>query len=111
MIRPFCPRPRSRPLVPSPASGLVQDVDAFGVALAALKLGAGRAKAEDPIDPAVGVAELVKVGQGVSQGQALCVIHANQRSRVAEAQEILQRAIVVGPGAVAAVVRVGEVIG
>ncbi len=105
------PKAAIKAAVPSPASGLVQDVDAFGVALAALKLGAGRAKAEDPIDPAVGVAELVKVGQGVSQGQALCVIHANQRSRVAEAQEILQRAIVVGPGAVAAVVRVGEVIG
>ncbi len=105
------PEAKIKVAVPSPASGWVQGVDALGVALAALKLGAGRAKAEDPIDPAVGVAGLVKVGQGVSPGQALCVIHANQRSRVAEAQSILERAIVVGPGAVAAPALVGDVIG
>jgi pyrimidine-nucleoside phosphorylase len=96
--------------IPSPSSGLVQEVNALGVALAALKLGAGRTRAEDPVDPAVGVAELVKVGQRVSQGQPLCVVHASQRARVAEAQAILERAIVVGPGAVPAVARVGAVI-
>ncbi len=81
------PQAKIQEAVSSPSSGLVQSVDALGVALAALKLGAGRAKAEDPIDPAVGVAELVKVGQRVSAGQALCVIQRQStRSRVAEAQ-------------------------
>ena len=97
--------------VPSPAEGWVQSVDALGVALAALRLGAGRAKAEDAIDPAVGVAGLVKAGERVAKGQALCVVHANDKARLAEGQAILARTIVVGASPVTPPPRVGEIIG
>jgi pyrimidine-nucleoside phosphorylase len=97
--------------VPSPADGWVVGVDALGVALAALRLGAGRAKAEDRIDPAVGVAGLAKVGQRVARGQPLCVIHAADRGRVADAQAILAGAITLGPDRVAPPPRIGEIIG
>lgn len=72
----------------SPRSGFVAEVDAMAVALAALALGAGRARAEDPVDPAVGLSQLVKVGEAVEAGQPLCLIHArDERSRAAaEAQ-------------------------
>jgi pyrimidine-nucleoside phosphorylase len=105
------PRARLQVPVPSPSEGWVQCVDALGVALAALRLGAGRAKAEDPVDPAVGVAALAKAGQRVAKGEALCLIHANDPGRVAEAKAILSEAIEVGPGAVAPGPRVGEIIG
>jgi pyrimidine-nucleoside phosphorylase len=100
-----------RAQVPSPSSGWVQDVDALGVALAALRLGAGRARAEDGIDPAVGISGLVKVGERVLNGQPLCVVHANDQGRLAEAHAILDRTIVVGPGAVPRAALVGEIIG
>jgi pyrimidine-nucleoside phosphorylase len=87
---------------PSRAAGYVTDVDAMGVALAALQLGAGRARAEEKIDPAVGLSGLVKRGQAVKAGDPLCRIHSNSPERAREAREILARAIVVGEAAPAA---------
>jgi pyrimidine-nucleoside phosphorylase len=78
------------------AGGFVQDVDPMEVALAALRLGAGRTKAEDRIDPAVGVGALVKVGERVQSGEPLCVIHGNDRAALAEAGARLRKAILIG---------------
>jgi len=97
--------------LPSHSDGWVHGVDALGVALAAQRLGAGRARAEDAIDPAVGVSGLAKVGQGVLKGQPLCVVHASDRDRLAEAHAILARSIVVGSSFAAPSPRVGEIIG
>jgi thymidine phosphorylase len=74
----------------------VTGVDALGVALAALHLGAGRSRAEDPIDHAVGVDDLVKVGDPVKAGGPLCTIHANSERSLKEAADILASAVVVG---------------
>jgi pyrimidine-nucleoside phosphorylase len=76
--------------------GFVTDVDAMGVALAALRLGAGRKKVDDRIDPAVGVSGLRKIGERVAQGAPLCVVHANDERALADAKEMLAKAIVVG---------------
>ncbi len=94
--------PRAAQRVPLQAmqAGVVQDVDAMAVALAALRLGAGRARAEDAVDPAVGITELVKIGETVEAGQPLCVIHANDDDTWAEAEVMLRDAILVGEGAV-----------
>jgi pyrimidine-nucleoside phosphorylase len=99
-----------RPLA-APSSGFVVDVDAMGVALAALRLGAGRAKAEDPVDHAVGVGGLVKRGEAVGAGAPLCMIHANSEASAAEAAEILARAIVLGDAAPDSHPLIGETIG
>jgi pyrimidine-nucleoside phosphorylase len=93
------------------ASGFVSDVDAMGIALAALRLGAGRAKAEDPVDHAVGIGALVKVGAKVRTGDILCVIHASSEASGKEASEILGRAIVIGDTAPAPRPLIGEIIG
>ena len=88
------------PLVASRA-GIVQDVDAMEVALAALRLGAGRATAEDAVDPAVGITELVKVGEAVEKGQTLAVVHANDDESLLVATTQLRDGIVVGDTQVA----------
>jgi pyrimidine-nucleoside phosphorylase len=105
--------PQARLRVPLPAleGGVVRDVDAMGVALAALRLGAGRARAEDRVDPAVGVAELVKVGQRVEPGQTLAVIHANDEGALADAEGRLRQAIALGLEAPSPAPLVAEVIG
>ena len=58
-------------------SGYVADLDAEAVGIAALELGAGRAKAEDRIDPAVGILVLKKPGEAVKAGEAVFEIHHN----------------------------------
>ncbi|MFM1851104.1 MAG: hypothetical protein RIS54_788 [Verrucomicrobiota bacterium] len=75
------PRAAIQLSVPAPADGIVADVDAMEVALAALSLGAGRARAEDTIDPAVGVADLVKIGEPVRAGATLCTVHASDEAK------------------------------
>ncbi len=105
--------PQARLQVPlaAPADGWIADVDAMGVALAALRLGAGRARAEDKVDPAVGVSGLVKMGEKIAAGSPLCVIHASDETALTEAKAMLGRAIVVGdqPGVPPALI--GELIG
>jgi len=90
------PHARLREPVRSSAEGFARGVDARLVAHAALRLGAGRARVEDRVDPAVGVSALVKIGERVAAGGTLAVIHANDEGSLAEAREILERAIVVG---------------
>jgi len=91
--------------------GFVQDVDAMGVALAALGLGAGRAKAEDKIDHAVGVSDLVKVGGRVESGAPLCIIHASSQAAMDAAKTMLAKAIVIGDKPVTAPRLIDEIIG
>ena len=83
------------PLV-SRAGGFVREVDARAVALASLRLGAGRARAEDRVDPAVGFSHLVKVGERIAPGGVLAMIHANDEAALAAARPMIERAIVIG---------------
>jgi len=103
------PAARWREPLGAPGGGWVQDVDARKVAVAALRLGAGRAKAEDRIDPAVGVGALVKIGEKVEAGAPLCLIHANSPEALAEARKVLAEAIRIGPSPGVAPALIGEV--
>lgn len=55
-------------------------------------LGAGRTKTEDPIDAAVGVSGIVKIGDRVEQGQPLATIHANAETKWQEASSLIEKA-------------------
>ena len=105
--------PQAKLKVPllAPRSGFVSDVDAMAVALAALRLGAGRTRTEDKVDHAVGVSELVKMGEPIEAGAPLCVIHANDDPALAEARAMLAKAIVVGDAKGVPPKLVDEVIG
>jgi pyrimidine-nucleoside phosphorylase len=93
----------------APKEGFVQDVDAMDVALAALRLGAGRVKAE--VNHAVGVSGLVKVGEQVAAGAPLCMIHADDEKTLAEATELMTEAITFGTKPVHPVKLIDEIIG
>jgi pyrimidine-nucleoside phosphorylase len=105
--------PKAKLLKPFAATrgGFVTDVDARGVALAALRLGAGRSKAEDSIDHSVGIDGLVKMGGAVKAGDPLCVIHAANEESAREAAEILEKAISIGDAAPPAAKLIDEIIG
>ncbi len=87
---------RLRREVRAERSGYVQEVKALDVALAALHMGAGRTRAEDPVDHAVGFTQLVKIGSIVASGDVLAVIHANHEEKALHAEKVLQSAIVIG---------------
>jgi len=91
------PQARHRVPVRAPIAGVVQAVDARVLAEVALGLGAGRARAQDDIDPAVGIELLKKRGDAVEKGQELCLLHAAQKThlplaRVEQAFRIGRRA-------------------
>jgi thymidine phosphorylase len=62
--------------VPAPRAGVVQRCHALGIGLAAMRLGAGRARKEDAVDHAVGVVVAAKAGDRVDAGQPLARLHA-----------------------------------
>lgn len=60
----------------APVGGYVKAVDAERLGLVAMELGAGRRRKEDAIDLSVGLELKVEVGEHVTPGQALAVVHA-----------------------------------
>lgn len=75
--------------------GYVTNIVADDIGVAAMMLGAGRATKEDVIDLAVGLSVMKKVGQPVSQGDVLVVLHSN-RQDVANVIEKVQNAYTIG---------------
>lgn len=72
-------------------SGYVSSIDGFRIGMAAVKLGGGRMKVDDKIDPSVGITVLRKVGDRVSRGDVLAIIHANDEGRAkAAARQVLE---------------------
>jgi pyrimidine-nucleoside phosphorylase len=63
--------------VKAEVSGYVTGIDAEKVGVAAMLLGAGRKTKEDSIDHAAGVTLVKKIGDPVSAGDTICVMHTN----------------------------------
>lgn len=79
--------------VNSPKSGYLSQVDARIVGETAVILGAGRAQKTDPVDHAVGIEVLHKVGEYVAAGQPIFIIHANDEIKLADAKQRLLTAL------------------
>jgi thymidine phosphorylase len=78
-------------------SGFVSRLDARSVGVAAWRLGAGRARKEDPVDHAAGVVCLVKPGEHVEKGQPVLELHAREPARLARARQALEGALEISP--------------
>ena len=80
--------PTASSVIPVTATeaGYVEKIDALSIGIAAMKLGAGRAKKEDTIDMGVGVVLNKKVGEAINQGDVLAYVHTNQ----ADSQEAIE---------------------
>src|SRR5262249_42009331 len=72
-------------IVPAVASGWLADLDAFAVGTAAWRLGAGRARKEDPVSAGAGVICLAKPGERVEAGPAPPGVRPREPRRVARA--------------------------
>ncbi len=80
-------------VVPAPSSGHLGRLDARAVGIAAWRLGAGRARKEDDVDPAAGVVCMAKPGEVVSAGEPLLELHTNDPDRVTGALAALDGGI------------------
>jgi thymidine phosphorylase len=87
------PKPAERHVVPAPASGTLTRLDAFSLGVAAWRLGAGRARKEDPVAAAAGVVWTAGLGDHVTAGQPLLELQTDDPSRIARALEALDGAI------------------
>jgi thymidine phosphorylase len=79
--------------LPAPATGWLTRLDALAVGTAAWRLGAGRARKEDPVSAAAGIICLAKPGDYVREGQALLELRADDENRFAAALAALDGAV------------------
>lgn len=73
--------------VKAPKSGYLSAVDTKEVGNAAFLLGAGRARKEDDVDPAVGVVIGKRLGDYVEAGEEMALFHINDRTNSDNAME------------------------
>jgi pyrimidine-nucleoside phosphorylase len=74
--------------------GFVQQINAEQIGIAAMMLGAGRARKEDPIDYAVGITLNKKIGDVVKTGESICTLHAN-RENVQQVVDLIKQAYII----------------
>ncbi len=89
------PRPKHVHVVEAPADGVLSSLDAYSVGVAAWRLGAGRARKEDPVQAAAGVLCLAKPGDEVAAGQPLLELHTDTPDAVPAALAALTDAYAV----------------
>ena len=82
--------------VTAPATGRITSIDGEALGLAVVGLGGGRNVETDPINPAVGLTEMVGLGDSVSRGDPLCVVHAADEDAAVAAAMAVQAAISIG---------------
>ncbi|MBB4686285.1 thymidine phosphorylase [Amycolatopsis jiangsuensis] len=84
------PRPTHVHVVRAPATGVLASLDAYAVGVAAWRLGAGRARKEDPVQSAAGVLCLAKPGDAVTEGDPLLELHTDTPDAVPAALSALE---------------------
>jgi len=77
----------------------VSSIDAYRIGSAAWRLGAGRARKEDPVSPGAGVLLRVRPGDRVRRGDPLAELRTDDGSRLGPARDVAAAAIVVAEAA------------
>lgn len=76
--------------------GFVTKCDALDIGIAGIRLGAGRERKEDDVDPGVSISVLAKIGDKVDKGQPLAVVAYRDEARLEAAKPLLERAWDIG---------------
>ena len=78
------------------ADGIVERMDALSVGVASWRLGAGRARKEDPVQAGAGIELFAKPGDTVTKGQKIMTLHTDEPARFERALEALEGGVVIG---------------
>src|SRR5262245_15156316 len=92
------PRAPRQHVLRAERSGFVSEVNAELLGRATMVLGAGRDRADDAIDPSVGVIVQAAVGDSVKPGDALAELHYRDEARLGRALPDLRQAWLVTDG-------------
>jgi thymidine phosphorylase len=74
------------------SDGVISELDALAVGLASWRLGAGRARKEDPVQFGAGVTLHAQLGDTVKKGAPLYTLHTDEPGRFARANETIEKA-------------------
>ena len=85
-------------VIEAPRSGVLTRLDALAVGVAAWRLGAGRARKEDPVQAAAGVTWTAGVGDRVEAGQPLFTLRTDTPERFERAEQALDGGWEIGEG-------------
>lgn len=91
------PTSRERHVVTAPATGVLTRLDAYAVGLAAWRLGAGRARKEDPVQAGAGIELHARPGDTVTAGAPLLTLHTDTPEAFEYAEAALEGAWQIGP--------------
>ena len=84
------PVARHQEVVTAPVAGVLTRLDAYAVGIAAWRLGAGRARQDEPVQAGAGVELHAKPGDAVTAGQPLLTLHTDTPERFARALSVLE---------------------
>jgi thymidine phosphorylase len=91
----YLPRaPVHKPLLAQRA-GYVHRVATRDIGIAVIELGGGRHKAEDSVDPRVGLTQVLAPGDRVEKGSPLAMVHAASESEADEVIRLLAKAFAI----------------
>lgn len=93
-VRELCNVRRQIPVYPE-EEGYLAGWEAEKIGVASQLLGAGRAKKEDRIDPAVGLVLHKRVGDDVSPGEPICTLYVNDETHAQEAAKLIKASMTV----------------
>ncbi|WP_255955134.1 thymidine phosphorylase [Streptomyces odontomachi] len=91
------PDARETHTVTAATSGVLTRLDAYDVGVAAWRLGAGRARKEDPVQAAAGIVLHAKPGDPVTEGAPLLTLHTDTPDRIPHALESLTSSYDIAP--------------
>ena len=91
------PTARETHEVRATSSGVLTRLDAYAIGVAAWRLGAGRARKEDPVQAGAGVQLHAKPGDRVTEGEVLLTLHTDTPERFDRAEAALDGGIEISP--------------
>jgi thymidine phosphorylase len=91
------PTARESHVVVTPADGVLTQLDALAVGVAAWRLGAGRARKEDAVQAGAGIELHAKPGAVVRGGEPLLTLHTDTPERFERALQALEGAFFIAP--------------
>ncbi|MGC5343436.1 thymidine phosphorylase [Streptomyces sp. AM 4-1-1] len=91
------PVAREQHVVTASASGVLTRLDAYDIGAAAWRLGAGRARKEDPVQAGAGVELHAKPGDQVTEGAPLLTLHTDTPEKFAYALKAVEGSYDIAP--------------
>src|SRR5689334_13569142 len=92
------PEAKESHVVAAPSSGTLTRLDAMAVGMAAWRLGAGRARKEDPVQAGAGVVWHARPGEQVTEGEPLFTLLTDEPERFERALASLEGGYDIGDG-------------